>query len=77
MSRFKVSLKMFRGADALPLYIRHVRVLAASALDALCRAEEHMNVKLPDNEYAAGYAVWPVGRITPTPAQAEPLPMAA
>ena len=77
MSRYKVRLKVFRGAEAMPLYVRHVRVLAASALDAICRAEERLNVKLPDNEYASGCAVWPVGRITPTPAQAEPLPMAA
>ncbi len=73
MSRFKVRLKVFRGAEATPLHVRHVRVLAASALDALCRAEERMNVKLPDNEYAAGCAVWPVGGAAPV----NELPMAA
>ena len=77
MSRFKVRLRIFRGADTTPLHVRHVRVLAATALDAICRAEDHLNVILPDNEYAAGCAVWPIGRIKPTPAQAMPLPMAA
>ncbi len=76
MSRFKVRLRIFRGADTRPLRVRHVRVLAKSALDALCRAEERLNVKLPDDQYAAGCAVWPVGRIPAAP-QAVPLPMAA
>ncbi len=76
MSRFKVRLRIFRGADTMPLRVRHVRVLAASALDAICRAEQHLNVKLPDNEYAAGCAVWPVGRKPAVP-QSAPLPMAA
>jgi hypothetical protein len=73
MSRFKVRLRIFRGAEAMPLYVRHVRVLAARALDAICRAEALLNVKLPDNEYAAGCAVWPVGRAAPV----NELPMAA
>ena len=50
MSRYKVRLRIFRGADTVPLHVRHVRVLAKSALDAICRAENHLNVKLPDNE---------------------------
>ena len=74
MSRFKVRLKVFRGADSIPLYVRHVRVLATSALDAICRAEQNLNVQLPDNEYAAGYAVWPVGH---KPAASVALPLAA
>lgn len=74
MSRFKVRLKVFRGADTIPLRVRHVRVLAKSALDAICRAENHLNVKLPDNQYAAASAVWPVGQ---KPAANLALPMAA
>ena len=74
MSRFKVRLRVFRGADAMPLRVRHVRVLAKNALDAICRAEDHLNVKLPDNEYAAASAVWPVGH---KPATSVALPMAA
>ena len=76
MSRFKVRLRIFRGADTKPLRVRHVRVLAKSALDAICRAEERLNVKLPDNEYAAGHAVWPIGHKPAVP-QSMPLPMAA
>ena len=76
MSRYKVRLRIFRGADTKPLRVRHVRVLAASALDAICRAEERLNVRLPDNQYAAGHAVWPVGN-KPAAAASMPLPMAA
>lgn len=76
MSRYKVRLGIFRGAEALPLRVRHVRVLAASALDAICRAEERLNVLLADNEYAAASAVWPVDR-KPAASQATALPLAA
>jgi hypothetical protein len=76
MSRYKVKLRIFRGADNSPFSVRHVRVLAQSALDAICRAEERLNVILPDNEYAAGYAVWPLGRL-PSASQDVSLPLAA
>lgn len=76
MSRYKVRLRIFRGADTVPLYVRHVRVLAESALDAICRAEARLNVKLPDDQYAASCAVWPVRR-KPAVSKAMPLPMAA
>jgi hypothetical protein len=76
MSRYKVRLDVFRGADASPLCVRHVRVLAQSALDAICRAEQGLNTKLPDDQYAAASAVWPVAR-HPAISMPLPLPIAA
>lgn len=74
--RFNVKLGIFRGADQRPIRYERLRVVCASALDACCRAEEQLNVRLPDNEYAAAYAVRPLLHTVP-PSIAMPLPMAA
>ena len=72
---FFVDLSVYRGSS--PRSIGGVTRLieADSALDALCRAEDHANVTLPDDQYAAAKAVHPVRHRHPAPAMA--LPVAA
>ena len=63
---YHVKLDIFRGAGTHPIARRTMRIIAESALDACCRAEELVNVTVADNEYAASYAVIPI--MDPQPA---------
>ena len=63
--RFKVKLNIFRGAGPRPVGSRMMTVNTPSALDACCRAEDLVNIRVADNEYAAAVAVWPMWNTTP------------
>ena len=58
--RFKVKLSVFRGAGPSPVSGSEMIVESDTALNACCRAEELLNVRVADNEYAAAMAVWPL-----------------
>ena len=58
--RYNVKLDLYRGASERPYGVRTVQVPAASALDACCQAENALNVRLGDVEYAAACEVFPV-----------------
>ena len=67
--RFKVRLNIHQGAGKQPIRSEDYTVDALSPLSALCKAEDHVNVHLPDDQYAAARNVWPLW--DPRPAAGE------
>ena len=65
---FFVDLSMYRGASPRSIGGITRMVEADTALDALCKAEQHQNVLVADDEYAAATAVHPAHHRHPAPA---------
>jgi hypothetical protein len=64
-TKYKVRLKIYRGADTRPIGQRQIEVITVGALDAAFQAEQLVNVTVRDNEYAAATRVVPLPRPKP------------
>ena len=49
---FIVSLEIFQGAESQARYRTTYQVDESAPLSAMAKAEQHLNVQLPDDQYA-------------------------
>ncbi len=72
---YSVVLDVYQGVEFKPRFRTNYRVQESGPLSAMSTAEQHMNVQLPDEQYAVARFAWP--HFWPRPAIAMPMPMPA
>ncbi len=70
---YNVMLDVFQGVEYRPRFRTSYRVSESGPLSAMARAEQHVNVMLPDEQYAIARYARP--RFWPRPAIRMPVPI--
>lgn len=72
---YKVELDVFRGAEVRPCSHTTYLIEESAPLGAMAKAELHLNVQLPPEQYAVARSARP--RFFPRPAASMAMPAAA
>ena len=72
---YKVELEVFQGAEFRPRTRTAYLVEESAPLSAMAKAEQHLNVQLPPDQYAVARYALP--RFLPRPVASVAMPLAA